>query len=170
MVNSAKACRLGSRLFLSPFDKIFFCNSGAEANEAAIKLARKWGKRNRDGAYAIISADHAFHGRTLATVTATGKEAYTRAGDLRVSPTGAVTTASGLAVLTESGPLVIPPSRLSTHKLRSVSKPKWYASFTDTYVARRMFATVVFGSFAAYLFESCRLCRSLSAMRLAIQS
>jgi flagellar basal-body rod protein FlgF len=39
-----------------------------------------------------------------------GKEAYTRAGDLRVSPTGAVTTASGLAVLTESGPLVIPPS------------------------------------------------------------
>ena len=39
-----------------------------------------------------------------------GKEAYTRAGDLRVSPTGAVTTASGLAVLSESGPLVIPPS------------------------------------------------------------
>ena len=62
----------------SPFDKVFFCNSGAEANEAAIKLARKWGKRNRDGAYAVIAADHAFHGRTLATVTATGKEAYTR--------------------------------------------------------------------------------------------
>jgi acetylornithine/N-succinyldiaminopimelate aminotransferase len=62
----------------SPFDRVFFCNSGAEANEAAIKLARKWGKRNRDGAYAVISADHAFHGRTLATVTATGKEAYTR--------------------------------------------------------------------------------------------
>ena len=62
----------------SPFDKVFFCNSGAEANEAAIKLARKWGKRNRDGAYAVITADHAFHGRTLATVTATGKEAYTR--------------------------------------------------------------------------------------------
>jgi flagellar basal-body rod protein FlgF len=39
-----------------------------------------------------------------------GKEAYTRAGDLRMSPTGAVTTASGLAVLSESGPLVIPPS------------------------------------------------------------
>ena len=39
-----------------------------------------------------------------------GKEAYTRAGDLRVTPTGAVTTASGLAVLSESGPLVIPPS------------------------------------------------------------
>jgi predicted acetylornithine/succinylornithine family transaminase len=62
----------------SPFDKVFFCNSGAEANEAALKLARKWGKRNRNGAYGIITAEHAFHGRTLATVTATGKEAYTR--------------------------------------------------------------------------------------------
>jgi acetylornithine/N-succinyldiaminopimelate aminotransferase len=62
----------------SPFDKVFFSNSGAEANEAALKLARKWGKRNRDGAYAIITAEHAFHGRTLATVTATGKESYTR--------------------------------------------------------------------------------------------
>jgi predicted acetylornithine/succinylornithine family transaminase len=62
----------------SPFDKVFFCNSGAEANEAALKLARKWGKRNRDGAYAVITAEHGFHGRTLATVTATGKEAYTR--------------------------------------------------------------------------------------------
>jgi acetylornithine aminotransferase/acetylornithine/N-succinyldiaminopimelate aminotransferase len=62
----------------SPFDRVFFCNSGAEANEAAIKIARKWGKRHRDGAYAIITAEHAFHGRTLATVTATGKEAYIR--------------------------------------------------------------------------------------------
>jgi predicted acetylornithine/succinylornithine family transaminase len=62
----------------SPFDKVYFCNSGAEANEAALKLARKWGKRNRNGAYAVITAEHGFHGRTLATVTATGKEAYTR--------------------------------------------------------------------------------------------
>ena len=62
----------------SPFNKVFFCNSGAEANEGALKLARKWGKRHRDGAYAIITAEHGFHGRTLATVTATGKEAYTR--------------------------------------------------------------------------------------------
>jgi len=62
----------------SPFDRVFFCNSGAEANEAAIKLARRWGKRHKDGAYAVITAEHAFHGRTLATVTATGKEAYTR--------------------------------------------------------------------------------------------
>src|SRR3982075_1381589 len=62
----------------SPFDRVFFGNSGAEANEAAIKLARKWGKKNRDGAYAVITAEHGFHGRTLATVTASGKEAYTR--------------------------------------------------------------------------------------------
>ena len=62
----------------SPFDKAFFVNSGAEANEAALKLARKWGKLHREGAYAVITAEHGFHGRTMATVTATGKEAYTR--------------------------------------------------------------------------------------------
>jgi acetylornithine/N-succinyldiaminopimelate aminotransferase len=62
----------------SHFGRVFFCNSGAEANEAALKLARRWGKREKDGAYAVISAEHAFHGRTLATVTATGKEQYTR--------------------------------------------------------------------------------------------
>jgi flagellar basal-body rod protein FlgF len=55
--------------------------------------------------------DVAVNGKGFIAVKGTdGKEAYTRAGDLRVSPTGAVTTASGLAVLTESGPLVIPPS------------------------------------------------------------
>jgi acetylornithine/N-succinyldiaminopimelate aminotransferase len=56
--------------------RVFFANSGAEANEAAIKLARKWGKVRRDGAFEIITTDQAFHGRTLATVTAGGKEAY----------------------------------------------------------------------------------------------
>src|SRR3981081_938853 len=60
----------------SPFDRVFFGNSGAEANEAAIKLARKWGTRNPNGAYAVITDEHGFHGLTLATVTATGKEAY----------------------------------------------------------------------------------------------
>jgi flagellar basal-body rod protein FlgF len=55
--------------------------------------------------------DVAVNGKGFIAVQGTdGKEAYTRAGDLRVSPTGAVTTASGLAVLTESGPLIIPPS------------------------------------------------------------
>jgi acetylornithine/N-succinyldiaminopimelate aminotransferase len=62
----------------SPFDRVFFSNSGAEANELALKLARKWGKVHRDGAYEVITANDAFHGRTLATVTATGKESYTR--------------------------------------------------------------------------------------------
>jgi acetylornithine/N-succinyldiaminopimelate aminotransferase len=56
--------------------RVFFCNSGAEANEAAIKLARKWGARNRDGAFEIISATGSFHGRTLATVTAGGQHKY----------------------------------------------------------------------------------------------
>jgi acetylornithine/N-succinyldiaminopimelate aminotransferase len=56
--------------------RVFFANSGAEANEAAIKIARKWGRTRRDGAYEIITTDGSFHGRTLATVTAGGKEAY----------------------------------------------------------------------------------------------
>jgi predicted acetylornithine/succinylornithine family transaminase len=57
-------------------DKVFFCNSGAEAVEGLIKIARKWGKENRDGAYEIIVAEDAFHGRTMATVTAAGNEKY----------------------------------------------------------------------------------------------
>ena len=56
--------------------RVFFCNSGAEANEAAIKIARKWGSRNRDGAYQIIATTGSFHGRTLATVTAGGQHKY----------------------------------------------------------------------------------------------
>lgn len=60
----------------SGLDKVFFCNSGAEAVEGCMKIARKWGKENRDGAYEIIVAEGAFHGRTLATVTAAGTEKY----------------------------------------------------------------------------------------------
>jgi predicted acetylornithine/succinylornithine family transaminase len=60
----------------SPFDRVFFCNSGAEANEAAFKLARKWGKANRNGAYRVIAAQNSFHGRTLATIAATGNPVY----------------------------------------------------------------------------------------------
>lgn len=56
--------------------RVFFSNSGAEANEAAIKLARKWGARNRDGAFEIITANGSFHGRTLAAVTAGGQHKY----------------------------------------------------------------------------------------------
>src|SRR5918911_468880 len=57
-------------------ESIFFTNSGAEANETAIKIARKWGKLHKDGAYEIVSAENSFHGRTLATVAATGKRRY----------------------------------------------------------------------------------------------
>ena len=57
----------------SPLDKVFFCNSGAEANEAAIKLARKYASEHMDGRYEIITMENSFHGRTLATVTATGQ-------------------------------------------------------------------------------------------------
>ena len=56
--------------------RVFFSNSGAEANEGAIKLARKWGKANRGGAYEIISTRSSFHGRTLATLAATGQQKY----------------------------------------------------------------------------------------------
>ena len=56
--------------------RVFFANSGAEANEGAIKLARKWGKANRGGAYEIISTRSSFHGRTLATLAATGQQKY----------------------------------------------------------------------------------------------
>ncbi len=61
---------------LTGMDAVFFTNSGAEANEAAIKIARKWGQRHKDGAYEIVTALNSFHGRTLATVAATGKPAY----------------------------------------------------------------------------------------------
>ena len=60
------------RLIDSGDGRVFFCNSGAEANEAAIKLARKWGGR---GKHVVVSAYGSFHGRTLATLHATGQPA-----------------------------------------------------------------------------------------------
>ena len=60
----------------SCLDKIFICNSGAEANEGAVKLARKYGKLHRNGAYEIITAFNSFHGRTMNMVAATGQPAY----------------------------------------------------------------------------------------------
>ena len=60
----------------SCLDKVFICNSGAEANEGAIKLARKYGKVKRNGAYEIITALNSFHGRTMMTVAATGQPHY----------------------------------------------------------------------------------------------
>jgi acetylornithine/N-succinyldiaminopimelate aminotransferase len=60
----------------SCFDRVFFTNSGAEANEGAIKLARKYGALHKGGAYEIITFEGAFHGRTLATMSASGKKAF----------------------------------------------------------------------------------------------
>ena len=74
---NAPSARLAQRLVdHSCFQRVFFANSGAEANEGAIKLARKWGTRHRGGAYEIITFDHAFHGRTLATMSASGKPGW----------------------------------------------------------------------------------------------
>ena len=60
----------------SSFQRVFFTNSGAEANEGAIKLARKWGQKVKNGAFEIITFDHGFHGRTLATMSASGKPGW----------------------------------------------------------------------------------------------
>ena len=60
----------------SCFDQVFFANSGAEANEGAIKLARKYGAKHKNGAFEIITFEGGFHGRTLATMSASGKKAF----------------------------------------------------------------------------------------------
>ena len=60
----------------SDLDRVFFCNSGAEANEGACKVAKKWGKNNLNGAYEIITALNSFHGRTQAMMAATGQPHY----------------------------------------------------------------------------------------------
>jgi acetylornithine/N-succinyldiaminopimelate aminotransferase len=69
---------LASLLCMHSFaDKVFFCNSGAEANEGAIKLARKYGKEKMGSdRYEIITMERSFHGRTMATLTATGQEKF----------------------------------------------------------------------------------------------
>jgi len=61
---------------LTGLHQVFFTNSGGEANEGAIKLARKFGALHRQGAYEIITFANAFHGRTLATMSASGKKAF----------------------------------------------------------------------------------------------
>ncbi|MEW6034771.1 MAG: aspartate aminotransferase family protein [Chloroflexota bacterium] len=57
-------------------DRVFLCNSGAEADEGAVKLARRYGKLHLNGAYEVITAFNSFHGRTLAMVAATGQEKF----------------------------------------------------------------------------------------------
>jgi len=60
----------------SCMDRVFFCNSGAEANEGISKLARKWGKVKLNGAYEIITMNNSFHGRTFGMMAATGQAHY----------------------------------------------------------------------------------------------
>jgi len=60
----------------SCFDRVFFASTGAEANEGAIKLARKWGRKFREGAFEIITFENSFHGRTIATMSASGKPGW----------------------------------------------------------------------------------------------
>ena len=74
---NAPSLKLATALIAhSCFDQVFFTNSGAEANEGAIKLARKYGALHRNGAYEIITFEGGFHGRTLATMSASGKKAF----------------------------------------------------------------------------------------------
>lgn len=76
-LHNAPQLALSSRLAeLSGLSQVHFANSGAEANEAAIKLARKWGQVNKSGAFEIISTDGGFHGRTLAMMAASGKAGW----------------------------------------------------------------------------------------------
>ena len=61
---------------VSGLDKVFFCNSGAEAMESALKLSRKYGYKYKNGSYEIITMENSFHGRTFGAITATGQEKY----------------------------------------------------------------------------------------------
>ena len=68
---------LAERLVKASFaDQVFFCNSGAEANETALKLARKYAKQHGQGGFEVVSCLGSFHGRTLATLSATGQEKF----------------------------------------------------------------------------------------------
>lgn len=74
-----RAIELASQLAAaSGLERVFFTNNGAEANEGAIKLARKYGRLHKGGAYEIVTFDNGFHGRTLATMSASGKPGFDR--------------------------------------------------------------------------------------------
>lgn len=76
-LNNLPAMQLAQQLCtLTGMDQVFIGSTGAEANEGAIKLARKWGQLHRGGAYEIITFDNAFHGRNLATMAASGKPGW----------------------------------------------------------------------------------------------
>ena len=77
LYNSEPQIALAERLVRHSFaDRVFFCNSGAEANEAALKLARRWHRDRDDDRFEIVAFEGGFHGRTLFTVSATGTPGY----------------------------------------------------------------------------------------------
>ena len=78
IVYTEPGIRLAKKLVdLSGMDRVFFCNSGTEAVEASIKIARKWGKKKRGtDCYKIISFERSFHGRTLGALSATSTKKY----------------------------------------------------------------------------------------------
>jgi acetylornithine/N-succinyldiaminopimelate aminotransferase len=76
--NDAALALAGRLAALSGLPRVFLASSGAEANEGAIKLARKWGELHRDGAFEIVTFADGFHGRTLATMAASGKAGWDR--------------------------------------------------------------------------------------------
>jgi len=77
LYHSEPMARLAKTLTgLSFADRVFFCNSGAEANEGAIKFARKWGRSGGQDRHEIVVFTGAFHGRTMGALTATPREAY----------------------------------------------------------------------------------------------
>jgi acetylornithine/N-succinyldiaminopimelate aminotransferase len=78
-LHNDQAILLAQRLAgLSGLDRAFIASSGAEANEAAVKLARKWGQRHKGGASTVLTFEHSFHGRTLAMMAASGKPGFDR--------------------------------------------------------------------------------------------
>lgn len=75
--HNRRALELAERLAVaSGLDHAFLCNSGAEANECAVKLARKWGRLHKGGAYEVVTTHGGFHGRTLAMMAASGKPGW----------------------------------------------------------------------------------------------
>ncbi len=77
LYNSEPQIALAERLVRHSFaDRVFFCNSGAEANEAALKLARRWHRDRDDDRFEIVAFEGSFHGRTLFTLSATGTPGY----------------------------------------------------------------------------------------------
>ncbi len=127
---------------LAQMDRVFFCNSGAEANEAAIKLARLYGHRNNITKPVILVMENSFHGRTLATLSATGNrkvqagfeplvQGFARVpyGDIESVQAVAENTPNAVAVLVEpvqgEGGINIPPEQYLNQLRRLCDQQGW---------------------------------------------